>query len=241
MKNTQPNLRRRPLGQEATILLRRLIMRGELTPGERLVEERLGQQLGLSRTPIREALHRLEQEGLLLKRPRGGYEVRPLTPEEVEEAVGVRGVLEGYAGELAARRAQPKQIKDLERNLEQFQEALVKQDEVRLVELNTRYHELLYQAANSTLLHHMLSELQEEVERISRAIMMSVQAGQWSVNDHRAVLEALKARDAAKAGRLCREHVQRGGKWLLTRLKAYQAPHTQPAPAPSEPKSPGRG
>lgn len=224
MKTSQPNLRRRPLGQEATILLRRLIMRGELTPGERLVEERLGQQLGLSRTPIREALHRLEQEGLLLKRPRGGYEVRPLTPEEVEEAVGVRGVLEGYAGELAARRAHPRQIKDLERNLEQFEEALARRDEVRLVELNTRYHELVYQAANSTLLHHMLSELQEEVERISRAIMMSMQAGQWSVKDHRLVVEAIKAGDAAKAGRLCREHVQRGGKWLLSRLKAYQAP-----------------
>jgi DNA-binding GntR family transcriptional regulator len=235
MKTNQPNLRRRPLGQEATILLRRLIMRGELTPGERLVEERLGEQLGLSRTPIREALHRLEQEGLLLKRPRGGYEVRPLTPEEVEEAVGVRGVLEGYAGELAARRAQPRVVKDLERNLEQFEDALARRDEVRLVELNTRYHELLYQAASSTLLHHMLSELQDDVERISRAIMTSVQAGQWSVNDHRAVLEAIKAGDAAKAGKLCREHVQRGGKWLLTRLKAFQTPPAEPAPADQEP------
>lgn len=231
MKTSQPNLRCRPLGQKATILLRRLIMHGELTPGERLVEERLGQQLGLSRTPIREALHRLEQEGLLLNRPRGGYEVRPLMPEEVEEAVGVRSVLEGYAGELAARRAQSKQIKGLERNLEQFQEALAKQDDVRLVELNTRYHELLYQAANSTLLHHMLSELQEEVERISRAIMISVQAGQWSVDDHRGVLEALKNHDAAKAGRLCRKHVQRGGKWLLDRLKVYQAPPAEVRPA----------
>jgi DNA-binding GntR family transcriptional regulator len=235
MKASQPNLRRRPLGQEATLLLRRLIMRGELAPGERLVEERLGQQLGLSRTPIREALHRLEQEGLLLKRPRGGYEVRPLTPEEVEEAVGVRGVLEGYAGELAARRAPPKVIKELERNLEQFEDALARQDESRLVELNTRYHELLYQAASSTLLHHMLSELQEEVERISRAIMMNMQAGHWSVNDHRAVVEAIKAGDAKNAGQLCREHVQRGGEWLLTSLKAFQTPQDEHPPAAQEP------
>ncbi len=222
MRNAKPNLRRRPLGQEATILLRKLITRGELAPGERLVEERLGQQLGLSRTPVREALHRLEQEGLLLKRPRGGYEVRPLSAREVEEAVGVRAVLEAYAGQLAARRAGAKVLKELERNTELFEEALHSVDEQRLVELNTRFHELIYQAADSQLLHRLLSELQDEVERISRAIMSNMQAGQWSVLDHRGVVEAIKAGDSERAGRLCGEHVQRGGQWLVSRLLAEQ-------------------
>lgn len=227
MKTATPNLRRRPLGQEATTLLRKLILRGDLAPGERLVEERLGQQLGLSRTPIREALHRLEQEGLLLKRPRGGYEVRPLSRQEVEDAVGVRGVLEGYAGELAAQRATAKQVRELERSLEMFEDALARQDEGRLVEMNTRFHELMNQAASSPLLHRLLSELTEEVERVSRAIMSNMQAGHWTVEDHRAVLEAVKAGDAQEAGRLCREHVRRGGQWLLSRLQATVEPEQE--------------
>jgi DNA-binding GntR family transcriptional regulator len=86
--------RSRPLGQEVTLMLRRMIVHGELKPNERLVEERLAAQLGISRTPLREALHRLEQKRLLSKRDRGGYVVRPLSYQEVEEAVDVRAFLD---------------------------------------------------------------------------------------------------------------------------------------------------
>lgn len=222
MKKTATNLKRRPLGQEAFLLLRRMIMHGEFGDGERLVEERLAERLGLSRTPVREALHRLEQEGLLLKRPRGGYEVRPLTPGEVEDALGVRGVLEAYAGELAARRIPPKLLKEMERNLENFEEALARSDEKRLVELNTRFHELLYQAADSKLLYRLLSELQDEVERISHLIISNMAAGQWSTADHRELLEALRVGDAKRARRAAQDHVQRGAKWLVSHLEQGQ-------------------
>ncbi len=213
------NLTRRHLGQEAFVLLRRMITHGEMVNGERLVEERLAEQLGLSRTPVREALHRLEQEGLLLKRPRGGYEVRPLTPEEVADALGVRGVLEAYAGELAAARITPKLLKEMERNLEMFEEALARTDEKRLVELNGRFHELLYQAADSRLLHRLLSELQDEVERISHLIMSNMAAGAWSVEDHRALVDALRVGDAKRARKAAMDHVQRGARWLVSRLR----------------------
>jgi DNA-binding GntR family transcriptional regulator len=216
-------LTRRHLGQEAFSLLRRMITEGELVIGERLVEERLAERLGLSRTPVREALHRLEQEGLLLKRPRGGYEVSPLTPEEVADALGVRGVLEAYAAELAAKRVTAKQLKDMERNLAQFEEALAKMDEKRLVELNVRFHELLYQAAASKLLYRILSELQDEVERISHLIMSNMAAGAWSAGDHRALVEALAAGDVKAARKAALAHVQRGADWLVSRLKDQTA------------------
>ena len=220
MKRTTPNLRRRPLGQEATDLIRRLILRGDLASGERLVEERLGELLGLSRTPIREALHRLEQEALLIKRPRGGYEVRPLTAAEVEEAMGVRGVLEAYAAELAARRATPKVMRELDRCLEQFEEALARGDEERLLELNVRFHDLLYQAADSQLLERLLGELKDELERISRVMMSNMPAGHWSAEEHRAVVLAIKAHDPDTAARLAKEHVERGGRWLISHLSS---------------------
>jgi DNA-binding GntR family transcriptional regulator len=199
-----------------------MIVREQMAVGERLVEERLAESLGLSRTPVREAMHRLEQEGLLLKRPRGGYQVRPLSAAEVEEAVGVRAVLEAYAAELAARRATPKQLKEMERNLELFAEALQKKDEARLLELNSRFHELVYQAADSRLLFRLLSELQDEVERISRSIMSNMAAGSWSTDDHRRLFEAIKTGQAAAAARAAQTHVERGGKWYLSQLRDHE-------------------
>ena len=89
-------IERRPLGEQVTSLVRRMIQEGELTPGVRLVEEHLAAVIGTSRTPIREALHRLEQEKLVMRRKQGGYQVRPLSAREVEETAGVRAVLESY-------------------------------------------------------------------------------------------------------------------------------------------------
>jgi DNA-binding GntR family transcriptional regulator len=146
-----PTLKRRSLGQEVTIVLRQMVQRGELAPGERLVEERLAEQLGLSRTPVREALHRLEQEGLLLKRPRGGYEVRNLTIEEVEEVAGVRAVLAAYAAERAAGRISPEELILLEQNIKDFGQAIEANDEDTLLDLNSDFHSRILQASASPL------------------------------------------------------------------------------------------
>jgi len=210
--------RRRSLGQEVTLHLRRQVVVGELKPGHRLVEEGLARELGISRTPVREALHRLEQEGVLTKRPRGGYEVRPLTPEEVGDALGVRSVLEGYAAELASRQAPPGALEELEEAVQGFEQALARKDEERLVELNSRFHVLLCQASGSPLLLRLLGELQEIVERISRAIISNMDAGLWSTEDHRNILEAIKAGRGREAARLAREHVAHGAQWIVSRM-----------------------
>lgn len=214
-----PNLRRRPLGQEVTMLLRRMIQKGELEPGERLVEERLAKQLGLSRTPVREALHRLEQEGLLSKPPRGGYEVHPISRREVEEAIGVRVVLEVYATELAAQRITSETLEELAQNLIDFKKAIDEGDEDLLVELNMGFHDLIYRAADSDLLYRLLNELHGEVERVSRAAMSNIKAGKWSLPEHTELYEALKAGDAKKAGEICREHVAQGGAYILEQIE----------------------
>jgi DNA-binding GntR family transcriptional regulator len=148
--------------------------------------------------------------------------VRPLTVAEVEEAVDVRKVLEGLAADLAARRSTPKMIKELERNLELFAQALASQDETALLELNGRFHDRIYRAANSRLLYRLLSELQDEVERVSRHIMSNMAAGAWSLEDHRDLLAALKAGDAVLASQAAAAHVERGGRWYLSQLKGIE-------------------
>lgn len=225
MQPTKPakpllNIRRQPLGQEAAHLLRNMITQGKLAHGQRLIEERLAAELGLSRTPVREALHRLEQEGLLQKRPLGGYEVRPLQPRDVEDALGVRAVLEAYAGRLAASRRTERQLRQMERCLEKFRQALQKSDEKALVHYNHQFHYLLFGATDSPLVIRFLNVVHEEVARMSHALISNMAAARWSMKDHSAILAAITSRDADRTGELCSEHVRRGEQWLTHNLHA---------------------
>lgn len=211
-------LHRQPLGREVTRLLRRMIVEGEIKPGERLVEDRLSHILGASRTPLREALHRLEQEGLLSKREGGGYELPLLSAEEVEEAVETRALLESYAASLAARRAAPQTLADMERSVEDFRQALERGDHRELVAQNARFHGLIGQAAASRLLSRLMQELEGLVERLSAGPAEGREPGDWSVAEHEQILAALRARDPEAAALAAGEHVRRGGRWILSRL-----------------------
>ena len=217
-----PRVARRSLGSEVTRVLRRMLIEGRFPPGERLVEEALAREMGASRTPLREALHRLEQEGLLARRPRGGYELKPLDPAEVEEAVESRSLLESYAASLAARRATEQVLAGLERNIAQFEAAHRRQDPAALAALNAEFHAMLARAAGSRLLIRLLEVLEGMVERISRESATGMEAGCWSLDEHREILAALRARDPEAAARAAAGHVRRGGRHILERLAAGQ-------------------
>jgi DNA-binding GntR family transcriptional regulator len=212
-------LKRPPLGQEAARLLGEMIIRGELEPGERLVEEKLADRLGVSRTPLREAFQRLESKGLVQKRPRGGYVVRPLTADEVEEAVDIRTCLESYAARLAARRRNEEALSRMGEAVTAFEDALGEQDEAALMEINSAFHEALLDAADSRLLRHVMSELEAIVERTSRLLIHNLPAGKWSAPDHRAIYKAISTGDEEHAEKIVTEHVRRGGEWLVERMR----------------------
>ncbi len=214
-----PKINRHHLGAELTKVLKRMILDGDFPPGERLLEVHLAEDLGTSRTPVREALLRLEQEGLLHRRPQGGLAVRPLTPEEVEEAVGVRALLEAYAARLAAKNLDPRVLARLEANVAQFEKALKENKPDKLVEINTNFHDTLYKAASSELLYRLISDLQDVLHRFRRALLGDGQAAAASLADHRKLVQALKNGDSAGAGRICSAHVKRGGRWMLERIK----------------------
>jgi DNA-binding GntR family transcriptional regulator len=218
-----PRVARLSLGGEVTRVLRRMLIEGRFSPGERLVEESLAKEMGASRTPLREALHRLEQEGLLARRPRGGYELKPLDPAEVEEAVETRGLLESYAASLAARRATDEALDELARNIAEFARAHQRRDAAALAALNAEFHALLAQAAGSRLLIRLLEVLEGLVERISRESATGMEAGCWSLDEHREILAALRARNPEAAARAAAGHVRRGGRHILDRL-ARQVP-----------------
>jgi DNA-binding GntR family transcriptional regulator len=213
---------RRPLGEQVTDFLRRLVVEGEFSPGERLVEEHLARRIGTSRTPIREALHRLEQEGLVERRRTGGYRVRPISAQEVEEVSGVRAALESYAVELAAGRLGPEHLERLECNVADFAAALERGDRKALVKLNTDFHQMLYDLAGSQLLTRLISDLAEALRRFRVALLSDPAMAARSLADHRAMLEALRAGRTGEAVEACRSHVLSGGRWILEHLEAQQ-------------------
>ncbi len=219
ISSSHPKIERRPLGEQVFGLVRRMISEGELKPGERLVEEHLAHRIGTSRTPIREALHRLVQEGLVERRKRGGYVVRPISAQEVEEVTGVRAVLESYAVELGSKRLGETALAELERNVAEFEKALAAGNQKRLVELNTQFHTMVYHLAGSKLLVRLISDLAETLHRFRIALLSDPKAAARSLEDHREMLAALKGGDQEQAVRVCRAHILAGGAWILEQLK----------------------
>ncbi len=207
------------LGQEATNLLRKMILDGHFTEGERLVEDRIATELGISRTPLREALHRLAQEGILEKRRTGGYVLRPLQTTEIEDAIAIRIMLESYAASLAASRSTKEQKKALRQNLNDFSTALTESNIPKLVSLNEAFHILLRESAHAPLLSQLLSELDGVVERILRP-KISDQEATWSDVDHMKILEHIEQGNGQEASIAMREHIEHAKDAIFSKVKA---------------------
>lgn len=203
----------------AQLRLRELVLAGELPPGERIAELALVERLGMSRTPIRAALLRLEQEGLLSALPGGGYAVRLFSERDVADAIELRGTLEGLAGRLAAERGAPPALLDEAARCIAGIDALLAapalDDEafLRYVGHNQRFHQLLGEMAGSDL-------VARELERVSGlpfagpSAFVVFQANSPQARDmlivaqdqHRQSLEAIAAREGARAEAILREH-----------------------------------
>jgi GntR family transcriptional regulator of vanillate catabolism len=205
----------------AQLRLRELIMRGELAPGSRITELPLVERLGVSRTPIRAALIRLEQEGLLEAWPTGGYKVRRFSVADIVDAIEVRGTLEGLVARLAAERGADPELMTQARacvaaidtvlKRPQFDEA----DFEGYVAGNERFHALLAQMAASPVVARELERVLSLPFASSNALL-SVQAATPDAREtllvaqdqHHQVLDAIERREGARAEALMREHAR---------------------------------
>jgi DNA-binding GntR family transcriptional regulator len=127
---------RKSLGEHVFDSLKQAIIRGNMSSGEWLVESHIADTLGISRTPVREAIHKLEREGLIERQPRGGFTVLGLNRDDIEETFGIRAVLEGYAARLAAIKHRKEELVPLEKKIEDFEKCLGKK---QLNELTRRF------------------------------------------------------------------------------------------------------
>lgn len=154
-----------PLRDVVFETLRQAILRGELKPGERLLEVQLAEKLGVSRTPIREAIRKLELEGLVLMIPRKGAEVAQITEKSLRDVLEVRKALEELAVSLACDRMQAEDIKNLRRAAKAFATSLECNDVTRIAAADVGFHDIIYQATGNERLIQLLLKLREQMYR----------------------------------------------------------------------------
>ena len=182
------------------------ILSGKYQKGESLTESKLSAELGVSRTPIREALRRLEQEHLIEEAPKGVVVVG-ISEKDLEDIFTVRLKLEGPVAAMAALNYTDEQLAIISEALE-FQEFyLNKNDPDRIKSMDSRFHETIYKMSGSTVLYDVLEPLHKKILKYRKASVSNTSRAEASVAEHRAIYEALAARDSQKVERLVTEHL----------------------------------
>lgn len=202
--------KRKPLREVVYDSLKKSILHGKLKANQRLIEETLAHQIGISRTPVREAFHKLERDDLVSRLPKGGFAVREFTTEDVEEIFGIRIALESYAAYLATLHITPDKISILEKKMDETENALKKGDDEKVVQLYTEFHDLLYKSCKSKKLIEMINNFRDYFYRYRSALLHTPDGFKTSIADHRQMLEAMKKRNPRVVERFARSHLEKG-------------------------------
>ena len=206
---------RKSLGEHVFESLKQAIIQDNITAGEWLVESHIAETLGISRTPVREAIHKLEREGLIERQPRGGFTVLGLNRSDIEETFGIRSVLEGYAARLAAKKHKKEELKPLEKKIKEFQNALDRKKMKDLPAINTEFHDLLYALSKSPKLIGIINGLRDQIYRFRKMNLKEEKFAATSNQDHIQMLQSIRKRNAEGAERLTREHILEGREIVL--------------------------
>jgi DNA-binding GntR family transcriptional regulator len=205
----------------ATELIREAIIDGRLEPGRRLKEEELARELGISRTPIREALLMLQAEGLVDAVPNRGALVRVHTPEDLDDLYQLRALLEGYAARRAATRISDAQVEVLRESCERFDRLDPATDLREVVRENMLFHSAIFEAAGSSRLESMVRRVVELPLVYKSYIWYSPDQQRISVHYHRQIANALAARDAERAELIMKEHIFEARDLLVSHLREH--------------------
>ncbi|MGI9659738.1 MAG: GntR family transcriptional regulator [Gaiellaceae bacterium] len=207
----------------ATEAIRGAILDGRLAPGSRLKEEQLAAELGISRTPIREALLVLQTDGLVEAAPNRGATVRSYAPADLDELYQLRGLLEGHAARIAAERIAPPALCELSESCERFDAFRDADDPGALAAENQLFHETILAATGSDRLISMVKKV-VEVPLVYRSFLWySDEQRLISAHYHRQIAAALNARDAERAESIMKAHVHEARDFLVAAVAAHSS------------------
>ncbi len=187
--------------------LRENILNGVYDEGEELKEIAIGKELGVSRTPVREAFRQLELEGLIQIVPNKGAYVTGITPKDVHDIYMIRSSLEGMAARLAVKNITDEQLEEMEENVYLASFHASKGHMEQMTELDNRFHHILYEACGSKMLENLLQDFHQYVIRIRKKTLSTKERGVASNEEHKAIMEAIKSKDEKKAEKLANAHI----------------------------------
>ena len=188
--------------------IREDILKGKYKENEELREATLGKELGVSRTPVREALRQLELEGLVNIIPNKGAYVTGITEKDVHDIYMIRSMLEGLCVRWATQHITSEQLEELDEILLLSTYHLEKENPEQMTELDGRFHQVLYDASNSRILDHVLSDFHKYVQMARGNSVKTEERAVKSIEEHREILNAIKEKDADKAEKLATLHIR---------------------------------
>ncbi|MCI8374722.1 MAG: GntR family transcriptional regulator [Lachnospiraceae bacterium] len=212
-----------PLRDVVFQTLRQAILHGELKPGERLMEIHLAERLGVSRTPIREAIRKLELEGLVVMIPRRGAVVASITEKDLKDVLEVRRTLEILAGEVACERITPELLMELKSAGEEFGRLKETEDANRLAEADVRFHEIIYEATGNARLIHILNNLREQMYRYRLEYLKDKGSHERLHQEHREIYNGIKNGDKSVVGKAVCVHIDNQEAAILAGIREPQA------------------
>lgn len=208
-----------PLRDVVFRTLRQAILTGEMKPGERLLEIHLANKLGVSRTPIREAIRMLELEGLVIMVPRRGAQVAQITEKSMSDVLEVRCALDELAVELACARITEEEKAELVAACEAFEKATLTGQVHVIAKADVEFHDIIFKAAGNPRLTQMINNLAEQMYRYRFEYIKDESQHQMLVKEHRRICESISSKDVAASKSAIREHIENQEKSIIRQIR----------------------
>lgn len=211
-----------PLRDVVFNTLRQGILTGELKPGERLMEIHLANKLGVSRTPIREAIRKLELEGLVTMIPRRGAEVAQITEKSLRDVLEVRRALDALSVELACDRINDEELAALGKACESFEKAVSTRDPKKIAQADVEFHNIIVKAAGNTRLVQLINNLSEQMYRYRFEYIKDVSTHEQLIAEHRILFDCIRNKDKATAAKTAKLHIDNQENAIMRQLHKEQ-------------------
>lgn len=208
-----------PLRELVFTTLRQAILKGEIQPGERLMEIQLAEKMGVSRTPIREAIRKLSNEGLVTMIPRRGAVVAGISEKLLMDVLAVRMALEKMAYECAFKCITDEQIEELKASERKFEQAIQDNDLVKIAEADEGFHFVIYNAAQNDKLKEILTNLRDNMYRYRMEHAKNKDLRGKLIAEHKAIIDTLIRRDSVRGLAVVEEHIRNQEKVILAKIK----------------------
>jgi len=195
--------------------LREAILEGKVKPGQRLMEVQLAEQLGVSRTPIREAIRKLELEGLVVMVPRKGAYVADVSFKDILNVLEIRASLESLAASLAAERMTEDELQALEMKSYEFNKALERDDTEAMIQKDVELHDIIYKSTRNDRLISIVESLREQVQRFRVTYITDKNRFTNLTLEHQRIIEAISNRDGEAAKKYAGEHIENAENYIV--------------------------